>query len=105
MLFIFSLVFSLGILAIPIAIDINRYGPDNILRKSGREILNYLPIQHFRNRYYFPLRFARALVGLAVITFVGMYAINNQELIKSKYEVFASKIKDFKFPIGILIKP
>jgi uncharacterized Tic20 family protein len=38
---LFILFFSLGVLAVPLAIDIGKRGKDNILRRSGRDVLNY----------------------------------------------------------------
>ena len=38
---LFILFFSLGALAVPLAIDIGKRGADNILRRSGRDILQY----------------------------------------------------------------
>jgi hypothetical protein len=39
---IFLLLFTLGILAVPVAWDIARHGRDNILRRSWSELLDFL---------------------------------------------------------------
>jgi hypothetical protein len=41
----FLILFALGALAVPLAVDISRYGNDNILRRSGRDLLKYPAVQ------------------------------------------------------------
>jgi hypothetical protein len=43
---LFVLLFSLGALAVPLAIDISKHGTDNIVRRSGRDVLSYPPVQN-----------------------------------------------------------
>jgi hypothetical protein len=43
---LFVILFSLGALAVPLVIDIGKHGADNILRRSGRDVLSYPPVQN-----------------------------------------------------------
>lgn len=38
---IFIMLFVIGVLAVPIAWDISRHGKDNILRRSGRDVVEF----------------------------------------------------------------
>jgi hypothetical protein len=48
---LFILLFVLGMLAVPLAVDISQRGRENILVRSGRDLLNYgltfEPVGHF----------------------------------------------------------
>ncbi len=41
---LFILLFSVGALAVPLAWDISKHGKDNIIRRSGQDILSYTQI-------------------------------------------------------------
>jgi hypothetical protein len=42
---LFIILFTLGGLAMPLALDISKHGRNNILRRSGRDLLNYRRVQ------------------------------------------------------------
>lgn len=42
---LFIILFTLGGLAMPLAFDISKHGRNNILRRSGRDVLNYRHVQ------------------------------------------------------------
>ena len=66
MLFLIS--FALGALAVPLAWDISRHGRNNILRRSGRDVLQYAPIQALFKRVHIAVeRVNTAVVGASIV--------------------------------------
>ncbi|WP_338772151.1 hypothetical protein [Massilia sp. METH4] len=76
---LFVLLFSLGVLAVPLAIDISRRGKDNILRRSGRDVLNYRLVRRGLSAVNVAAgrvsAFTAGLVGLAVVALLVYVAV------------------------------
>jgi hypothetical protein len=65
---LFVVLFMLGALAVPLAIDIGRHGRDNIFSRSGRDLLEYEFVQaFFRN-----LHIAANGLSAALLTISGV---------------------------------
>ena len=74
---LFIILFTLGALAVPLALDIGKHGRDNILRRSGRDVLNYRRVQallHWLNIATGRVNALVASVASIVVLFVLCYA-------------------------------
>ena len=75
---IFILLFVSGVLIVPFVLDAQKHGADNIFRRSGRDLLNYQPVQAtFRVLHVSASGTGTAAVGVAglVAIVVAAYAL------------------------------
>lgn len=68
---LFILLFSIGALAVPLAWDIGKRGKENILYRSGRDILAYPRIRGLLESFHFATdRLSRSAVALGSLVLI-----------------------------------
>ncbi|HVL07914.1 MAG TPA: hypothetical protein VM512_01975 [Burkholderiaceae bacterium] len=78
----FIVLFALGILVVPLALDFSKHGKNNILRRSGRDLLEYQPVRRVlaslhvaTERVSTVALSVSSLVAIAVVGYLGLKVI------------------------------
>lgn len=88
----FLILFALGILVVPLALDASKHGKNNILRRSGRDLLNYPPVQKVLASLHIATErvstLALSVSSLFIIAFVGYLGLKAIEVMGGFVGIF-----------------